>query len=238
MYVERAACAATLALSQRGPNHAVWQQAEVCATCSGKTKPAPAQRGRWNFREPPGRALEPMRIRRCIRIAVAPWATNRKQTGVVAIAFFDQYVERPLSTRHDREARRPKAQYRLTGDFFQDVFGPSNRLPEHERGLRRNARVIPPVRCDLVTCARDGANQRGLALRHPPEDKERRPGVMSSEQVEQRRHLGRHARFKAFPVGPGDAGLECRDLEVFLDVDREVVRDHSCARRRVTSDRC
>ena len=98
--------------------------------------------------------------------------------------------------------------------------------------------MVPAVGRDLVTRAGDRAHQRGLTLGYPAHDKERGVRVESSEQVEQLGHLRSHSRLEPLPIRPRHAGLERRDLEVFFDVDREVVRDHAGARCRVRVGRC
>jgi len=89
-----------------------------------------------------------------------------------------------------------------------------------------HAHVVPAVRRDLVARAGDSTDQLVLAVRHPPENKESRARLMPREQLEQDIGLLDDARLERLPVGPRDAGLEGRDLEVLFDVDGEMMGDH------------
>ena len=86
--------------------------------------------------------------------------------------------------------------------------------------------MIPTVGRDLVARAGNRSDQLRLALRHPADDEARRPCVVRGEQREEQLHLPRHAGLEVFPGAPCDIRVERGDLEVFLDIDRKMMRDH------------
>src|SRR3989441_11297630 len=146
---------------------------------------APIQRGRRDLGEPASGALEPMRVLRPVGISVRPARPPyRKEAGVVAIAFFDQDVERPLPTRYNRETRRTETQHRHAGDLLKQVLGPPDRLSELRPRLVGYPRVVPAVRRDLMARAYDRADQPGLPLRYPAEHEEGRARLVLSQQLE------------------------------------------------------
>src|SRR5882672_3654688 len=98
-----------------------------------------------------------MWIRRSAGIPVAG-TSHGKQTGVIAVAFFDQQVERPLSTRDDREVRSSKPKHRCAGDFLERFLGAPNRSAKLGGRLAGDARMIPAMRRDFMARARNGAN--------------------------------------------------------------------------------
>src|SRR5690242_21156808 len=104
-----------------------------------------------------------MRIRRSAGIPVAG-ASHGEKTGLIAVAYFDQQVERPLSTRDDREVRSSEPQHRCPGDFLESRLGASNRGAELCGGLTGDAGMIQAVRCDFMARARNGANEFDLAF--------------------------------------------------------------------------
>ena len=171
-----------------------------------------------------------MRIREAVGIPVTG-ALHRKQARIVLVPFLYKHVERPFPTRHDRKVRRTKTQHGCAADLLEQILGAPDGIPELERRLLGYARVVPAVRRDLVARARDGADEVGLPLRQPAEHEERRARLVPTQELEQPSDLAADPGFKMLPCGPRHPGLERRDLEILLEVDRKVVGDHS-------SDRC
>src|SRR5206468_3810751 len=115
--VEGAGHVAALTLAECGLDYAVREKPEVRPAPSGQMQAEPIQRGRRDLGEPTSGALEPVRVLPTVGIAVRPpRPPHRKETGVVPIAFFNEDVERPLPTGHNRETRRAETQHRRAGD--------------------------------------------------------------------------------------------------------------------------
>ena len=93
--------------------------------------------------------------------------------------------------------------------------------------------MIPAVRRDFMPRARDCADQVALPVRQPAEHEERRARFVPIQEIEQLGDLPHHPGLEPPPLGPRHAGLERRDLEVLLEVDREVVSDHGPQRCNV-----
>ncbi len=75
----------------------------------------------------------------------------------------------------------------------------------------------------------DRPHERGPPLCEPPEHEEGGPGAVPLEEFEQLGHAALGPTLEGGPRRPGHDPLEGRDLEVLLDVDGEVVRDHGGA---------
>ena len=86
--------------------------------------------------------------------------------------------------------------------------------------------MIPAVRRDLVARARDPLHEIGMPLRHPADHEERAPGLVARQQIEQPGQALSEAGFEATPIAARHARFERRHLEVFFDVDGEMVLDH------------
>src|SRR5690349_4756553 len=106
--VECAWNASTLTLRDGGVREAVWQQAKVATARGGNTCFHHLECRRWQLRESPPSARDPVRVSRHARISVAR-APNGKKTRVIRVPGFDQGIERPLAARHDGEARGAKS---------------------------------------------------------------------------------------------------------------------------------
>ena len=66
----------------------------------------------------------------------------------------------------------------------------------------------------------------GHAVGHPAKNEERAAFVVPAEELEDLADAGGGPEAEAVPICPPHGALERRDLEVFLDVDGEVVTDH------------
>src|SRR5690242_5890392 len=99
-------------------------------------------------------------------------AANRKQAGVVAVAFLEQYIERPLDPRHDREAGCAEAYDGLTRHVLEGELGAADLFAECRRRQRADPTVPPAVRCDLVAGGRDAPHERGFSVGDPAEREE------------------------------------------------------------------
>src|SRR5205823_8324337 len=93
------------AVPQGRPYDGIREQAEVGAAAGWNVRAPAPERGRRHLRYPADRSLQPVGVRMPVGIPVAR-AAHRKQAGVVAVAFFDEDVERPFPARHDRETGR------------------------------------------------------------------------------------------------------------------------------------
>ena len=82
--------------------------------------------------------------------------------------------------------------------------------------------MLHAVRRNLVAGVGDAANDLGLMLRHPAEDKEGRRCLMVGQDLEDAIDRRSQAFLRLRPVGPAEAGPGSRlDLEVFFDVETE-----------------
>jgi hypothetical protein len=79
----------------------------------------------------------------------------------------------------------------------------------------------------------DALHERGLPRGEPPEGEERSRRAVSLEKVEESINARANARGMARPAVAGNRALECADLEMLLDVDREDVRHGRRRRHRV-----
>jgi len=77
-----------------------------------------------------------------------------------------------------------------------------------------------------VVRIRDGLDDLRVPFGHPPEHKERRPGVMALEQLQKPGDSSRDAALELVPLRPGNRCFEGGNLEILFDVDREIVLGH------------
>src|SRR5882672_154600 len=84
--------------------------------------------------------------------------------------------------------------------------------------------MIPAVGGNFVPCPGDLAHDLGMALGHPAEDEKGGSGAMSCQQLEHPRDAPRDSALSPLPGCARNDGLERGDLEVLLDIHREVVR--------------
>src|SRR4051812_29552687 len=96
MDVERGRHAASFSGGKGELRQAVGEKAEVGATAGGHESGRGAQRGRRKFVQVAGRTLQDVRIAVAAGVSI-PGAKDRKEAGVIAVAFLDEDVERPLT---------------------------------------------------------------------------------------------------------------------------------------------
>ena len=70
---------------------------------------------------------------------------------------------------------------------------------------------------------RDFADERPLSVGHPRKNEERGASIVLGQQVENAANAKLDSAGQIIPAVSRDVRLERRDLEVLLDVDREVV---------------
>src|ERR1051326_1946394 len=112
-------------------------------------------------------------------------ASNGKQARIVAVAFFEQDVERPLAAADDREAWRSVADDGNAGLVLEDRLGCPNRFTELNRSELRDSLGSPSMRCDLVARCDEVSNELRFAFRDPSEREERPTHRKLPEQLEQ-----------------------------------------------------
>lgn len=72
----------------------------------------------------------------------------------------------------------------------------------------------------------DRADERGMSLRHPPKNKERRLDLASIKQVQQSMRASLDSRGKRSPIVGSDLVGEPRHLKIVFHVDGESVEQN------------
>ena len=156
-------------------------------------------------------------------VAVTSWAPNRKQAGVVTVAFLQQDIESPFQPRKNREGRSPKAKDRFAAGILQGVLRLPHVLPKLIPSHRGNPAMPEPVRGDFVTGSGNPPHQLGETTCHPSQREERAIRAVPSQEVEQHIGVSLHPAGIGVPIGAIHDALERADLEVVLHVYREDV---------------
>src|SRR5437879_3509370 len=108
VYVERGGHAASLEIRQCVPYQSVREDAKVGAATSREVPPQRPEGGGGELRKPTCRPSEPVRIPPPAGVPIAG-APDRKETGIVQVAFLHQDVERPFPPWDDGKARGSKS---------------------------------------------------------------------------------------------------------------------------------
>ncbi|MEE8296490.1 MAG: hypothetical protein V3R26_01530, partial [Hyphomicrobium sp.] len=98
-----------------------------------------------------------------------------------------------------------------------------DRPPEAVRRQLGHPAVLPAMRRHLMPVARDPFDQVWVPFRHPPQHEERPFRPMPAEQVQHPRDAFSDPAGDSVPAGSAHVRLHRRNLEIFLDVHREVM---------------
>ena len=91
----------------------------------------------------------------------------------------------------------------------------------------RNHRMVEPVGSDLVSRLRNLFDQGGMIPRDPSKDEKRTPDVIPVEKFQQSCGVFFNTRWEFVPILFRDQIRKRLDLEIFLDIDGESVRNRS-----------
>ena len=89
--------------------------------------------------------------------------------------------------------------------------------------------MVVTVAGQLMAFGHDPAHQARVPLGDPAEHEERALHAARAKEVEHAIGAVLDARISMFPMLAGDRVLEGSDLEIFLDVDRQRIAQHSSA---------
>src|SRR5207302_1041344 len=131
-----------------------------------------------------------------------------------------------LTPGDDRITRSPKPQDGVTTRLLQLRLAAPHRVAEGVGSELGDTPMVPAVRRDLVPRCGDLPHHAAVALRQPPEHEEGPAPAVAGEQLEQPPDARLHATGNGAPLLARHIWFERRDLEILLDVDAEVVRDH------------
>ena len=119
----------------------------------------------------------------------------------------------------------------LARQLLEQFLGSSHRVPKVVAALMSDKPVIPSVRCHLVSGRRYAADHFRVLVSDPAKYEERGTGIVLVKHLEEPGDAGHYPALESTPTVSADLRLECRDLEVLLDVYAEVV-DHPQSKYR------
>ena len=111
----------------------------------------------------------------------------------------------------------------MANDLLQDITAETDVFAELIGRLIVDNAMPETMGGNFVAGGLDLADQRGVPLGSPAENKERRLDGMFSEQGEQALRIGDNSAGKVAPLIASDRRFKGRHLKVFLDVDRKCV---------------
>src|SRR3984957_6787325 len=143
VYIEHGRQLRVVVLAKRSPHHVVWEVAKGAAARPGDSDAIPRQGRQRELIEPAARPVDHVGDRGRAGISVAR-APHGKDARIVHVPLFDEHIERPFQTRHDRKARRPIPQNATPRDGLEHVLGAPHVLAELRLGQARDL-VVPPT---------------------------------------------------------------------------------------------
>ena len=210
-------------LPQHPARQRVGQQPEVAAAAGWQVAVEQTQRGDRDLDQPVGGLVrEARRIGHAV-VVVA----DRVDARAVAIARTRQTVERPQIARPDGKARCPVAGHLGAGQVFEHALGARDVGQERRPAEVAGAFMAIAMAGHFVPLADNAPHQLRVALGDPAQGEEGGFGVLLVEQREDAIDIAFDTAFALVPVGAGDVGSKCRDLEIVLDIDRQRVGDRS-----------
>jgi hypothetical protein len=114
----------------------------------------------------------------------------------------------------------------LAGKILKELSGLPDVLEKPVLRQRCYPHMIPTMACDLMTFRGDRLDHAGLSFRQPPENEKGAPNLPFRTMIQESPHESRRTPRKGVPLFPRDQALQCRSLEILLDIDGKVVSDH------------
>jgi len=148
--------------------------------------------------------------------------------AAVGISLLQENFVRPGRLFKDGKRRRPVPIYRCPDDPLENRLRFPDILPECLRRHLRNHGVVESVGSDLVSRLGNLFHQGGMIPRDPPEDEKRPPDVIPVEKLQQSCGGFFNAGWEFMPISFRDQIRKRLDLEIFLDIDGESVRNRCC----------
>ena len=157
-------------------------------------------------------------------VTVVPYG---KHAAAVGISFVQENLVGPGCFFQDRKRRRTVSRDGGSDDIFQCFLRFPDVLPKRFRRHFRNHRMVKPVRSDLVSRLRNLFDQCGMIPRDPAKNEKRTPDVIPVEKFQQSCGIFFNTRWEFVPILFREQFRKRLDLEIFLDIYGESVRNRS-----------